>query len=1183
MNCEYYNFGLYNNIGSSEECDCPGDYLYLYNEDGTLTCENRLDEAVCPSYYRFGSNESDHCYICNRGCKREKVYKGFCGDGIPQNSNCSSVTQAGCQTVPGADEECDDGNDSNTDSCTNDCKKAKCGDGFIQAGENCDSGILNGHYATDCIGTESCPGCASSDCQGSGPSCGDSIVQHKNKCSDNAFLADNGFSSRADCEAKLASAEEVCDEGSNNGMPIKFQKFLDTPEAEGCAMEIKGVKQPVNAIHEKYAECVYKYQQYLNDNPGCSGDCTVARTAYCGDGKKDPGEECDEGLPVSNYNSGVYSIAEKENYNGKGYNHCKLDCSGTYKCSNGSLEKRSCTDTNSEDKCRSIGDDVTGVVYVKDANEKCDDGRYNGQYGYCAVGCQTNVGCGNGVSNECYKHNGSYCEEAEDCDKGDGNVTLDKAWSFSPGGTCVVENKELCKGNRWTDPDASDYIDVRCCVYGRYCGDGNVDNGFGVGISSSNEWRNRDNWTVSGLTVEEYPRELAMRFRLNGSEGTAELNVALPVNGKLRYIIEYNLMRSSTSDTPGGAKSGVNQYYVDSEGTTTLLVADDPNALNANPFFVVDSEGATHPNDTWSHHIARGISGFSQSATNMWLKVRDGGTDENPEFKETKAVKIFFKFTGNEGMDFYLRGLKFYTIEAGNPPSDAGAAYEMCDHDGNPKTVSSDYMTDCNDQCKWLNYCGDRIIQNQNCVDDDSCVSIQGAFEVCDNGTNQTNVYNGCEPGCLELGPRCGDGILDKGSCSCLGQENCDCNTPSGINTYEKCDKGLLNSNDAYSFNYDADMTLDLNLNSYRGDGCREDCMQPRCGDGIRDDVKKRIKRLLYKQKTDGNGALVYEKDKNGNLIYDRDNNLIPVYTTEPVLDENGNQMEEWVSEYVEECDCGDAKHYYDSTRTTTVYVKGELFYICQKNDAGEPLYNTTFSGRAAVCRPNCTVSRCGDGIKDPDEECDDGNFDDHDSCTSDCKLAKCGGEGDTADNKLAFKRSYLCEELLDISSAEMTKMRDRGVVDCGSQCSLFSTNMSGTNAAAKMREYFEAGVLHCCYNQKYNVGGIDDNNCEFIRNGEYVKPKKMVIDNCIANAWKNDGSSWRHFTEEECEAHEIYAHSFELCDSSCKDADCGCSEKYPGNETKIKQCIENNLYCDATCWNRIGKCGDGRVDNGTI
>ena len=43
-------------------------------------------------------------------------------------------------------EECDDGNQDNTDACTVDCTDAVCGDDFLQAGvEECDDGnLING-------------------------------------------------------------------------------------------------------------------------------------------------------------------------------------------------------------------------------------------------------------------------------------------------------------------------------------------------------------------------------------------------------------------------------------------------------------------------------------------------------------------------------------------------------------------------------------------------------------------------------------------------------------------------------------------------------------------------------------------------------------------------------------------------------------------------------------------------------------------------------------------------------------------------------------------------------------------------------------------------------------------------------------------------------------------------------
>ncbi|HEY0135771.1 MAG TPA: fibrinogen-like YCDxxxxGGGW domain-containing protein, partial [Nannocystis sp.] len=67
-----------------------------------------------------------------------------------------------------AGEECDEGEaNANEGTCTKSCKSATCGDGYLQlgAGEVCDDGDNDGSYG----------GCAS-DCKSLGPHCGDGVV-----------------------------------------------------------------------------------------------------------------------------------------------------------------------------------------------------------------------------------------------------------------------------------------------------------------------------------------------------------------------------------------------------------------------------------------------------------------------------------------------------------------------------------------------------------------------------------------------------------------------------------------------------------------------------------------------------------------------------------------------------------------------------------------------------------------------------------------------------------------------------------------------------------------------------------------------------------------------------------------------------------------------------------------------
>jgi cysteine-rich repeat protein len=61
------------------------------------------------------------------------VAPGRCGDGVLQ-----------------AGEECDDGNEIGSDECSNRCEWARCGDGILHIGESCDHGERNGSELDEC-------------------------------------------------------------------------------------------------------------------------------------------------------------------------------------------------------------------------------------------------------------------------------------------------------------------------------------------------------------------------------------------------------------------------------------------------------------------------------------------------------------------------------------------------------------------------------------------------------------------------------------------------------------------------------------------------------------------------------------------------------------------------------------------------------------------------------------------------------------------------------------------------------------------------------------------------------------------------------------------------------------------------------------------------------------------------
>ncbi|MFY0539699.1 hypothetical protein [Nannocystis pusilla] len=104
-------------------------------------------------------------------------------------------------------EDCDDGNDDDTDACTNICKNAFCGDGVVHAGvEACDDGAPSPGCDGDCTAVE----------------CGDAVVNAEagEECDDqNADDTDACIS----CEAAtcgdgfIEAGVEECDDGTPDG------------------------------------------------------------------------------------------------------------------------------------------------------------------------------------------------------------------------------------------------------------------------------------------------------------------------------------------------------------------------------------------------------------------------------------------------------------------------------------------------------------------------------------------------------------------------------------------------------------------------------------------------------------------------------------------------------------------------------------------------------------------------------------------------------------------------------------------------------------------------------------------------------------------------------------------------------------------------------------------------------
>ena len=117
------------------------------------------------------------------------------------------------------DEACDDGNQSQEDECLNDCTKAACGDGHVQAGvEICDDGVNDGAYG----------GCEA-DCSAKAPHCGDGELQldYEDCDSDEEFVGCKSNCQRAVSCLDIKLDKDAAVSGNYMIEPEGYQELLE--------------------------------------------------------------------------------------------------------------------------------------------------------------------------------------------------------------------------------------------------------------------------------------------------------------------------------------------------------------------------------------------------------------------------------------------------------------------------------------------------------------------------------------------------------------------------------------------------------------------------------------------------------------------------------------------------------------------------------------------------------------------------------------------------------------------------------------------------------------------------------------------------------------------------------------------------------------------------------------------
>jgi cysteine-rich repeat protein len=295
---------------------------------------------------------------------------------------------------PETGEECDDGNTSDQDDCTNGCRQARCGDSHVQPGEECDDGNRdNGDDCTNACHAATC-GDAIRHVTGTPPleECDDAATDTSGDC-----LPDCRRARCGDGHLHTAGTPpfETCDDGN-------------TANDDGCT----------DACHP--AACgdghLQAGEECDDGNRTDTDDCTNAcRKAACGDGSPHrsgtpPLEECDDGNTSDDDDCTNLCLAATC---GDGLTH-RAGTPPFEECDDGNLyEADACTSLCRAAACGDGFLHLTGVGPV----EECDDGNTeNGDD--CLNTCRLAT-CGDGFTKRAGQPPLEECDDANNRDEDD--------------------------------------------------------------------------------------------------------------------------------------------------------------------------------------------------------------------------------------------------------------------------------------------------------------------------------------------------------------------------------------------------------------------------------------------------------------------------------------------------------------------------------------------------------------------------------------------------------------------------------------------------------------------------------------------------------------------------------------------------------------------------------------------
>jgi cysteine-rich repeat protein len=247
--------------------------------ENVLACEAEHCLTACRSAYRALDCNSCLLRACSAAlatCARQSG----CGDGA----------------VASDEEECDDGNDVDTDLCTAACTRARCGDGVVTNGsEACDDG--------NDVNTDAClVGCKRA-------TCGDGVVwTGVEGCDDGNRTAGDGCSAACaleTCGNAIVDPGEECDQGAANRedapclATCRVNRCGDgkTCSSAACGSELQTVREACDDGNEVNTDaCVVGCRAAT-----CGDGYVRAGAERCDDGNGDPFDSCGRCAPAADH------------------------------------------------------------------------------------------------------------------------------------------------------------------------------------------------------------------------------------------------------------------------------------------------------------------------------------------------------------------------------------------------------------------------------------------------------------------------------------------------------------------------------------------------------------------------------------------------------------------------------------------------------------------------------------------------------------------------------------------------------------------------------------------------------------------------------------------------------------------------------------------------------------------